>query len=87
MQFEDLKLKRQFLNTVSDLGFVKPTPIQIQAIPRILAGQDVIGVAQTGTGKTGAYVLPLLQKLRGVKMVHRGWPFGPRKSSRCRPVT
>ena len=65
MQFEDLKLKRQFLNAVSDLGFVKPTPIQIQAIPRILAGQDVIGVAQTGTGKTGAYVLPLLQKLRG----------------------
>ena len=65
MQFEDLKLKRQFLNAVSDLGFVKPTPIQIQAIPRILAGQDVIGVAQTGTGKTGAYVLPLLQKLKG----------------------
>ena len=65
MQFEDLKLKRQFLNAVSDLGFFKPTPIQIQAIPRILAGQDVIGVAQTGTGKTGAYVLPLLQKLKG----------------------
>ena len=65
MQFEDLKLKRQFLNALSDLGFVKPTPIQIQAIPRILAGQDVIGVAQTGTGKTGAYVLPLLQKLKG----------------------
>ncbi|MGB1100366.1 MAG: DEAD/DEAH box helicase, partial [Flavobacteriales bacterium] len=48
-----------------DLGYASPTPIQIQAIPRILAGQDVIGVAQTGTGKTGAYVLPLLQKLKG----------------------
>lgn len=65
MQFEDLKLKRQFLKAVSDLGYVVPTPIQVQAIPRLLAGQDVIGVAQTGTGKTGAYVLPLLQKLKG----------------------
>ena len=65
MQFEDLKLKRQFLNAVADLGYTSPTPIQVQAIPRILAGQDVIGVAQTGTGKTGAYVLPLLQKLKG----------------------
>ncbi|MEC7694409.1 MAG: DEAD/DEAH box helicase, partial [Bacteroidota bacterium] len=65
MQFEDLKLKRQFLNAVADLGYANPTPIQIQAIPRVLAGQDVIGVAQTGTGKTGAYVLPLLQKLKG----------------------
>ena len=65
MQFEDLKLKRQFLNAVADLGYASPTPIQVQAIPRILAGQDVIGVAQTGTGKTGAYVLPLLQKLKG----------------------
>ena len=65
MQFEDLKLKRQFLNAVADLGYASPTPIQIQAIPRVLAGQDVIGVAQTGTGKTGAYVLPLLQKLKG----------------------
>ena len=65
MQFEDLKLNRQFLNAVADLGYTSPTPIQVQAIPRILAGQDVIGVAQTGTGKTGAYVLPLLQKLKG----------------------
>ncbi|HCL47260.1 MAG TPA: DEAD/DEAH box helicase, partial [Flavobacteriales bacterium] len=44
MQFEDLKLKRQFLNAVADLGYANPTPIQIQAIPRVLAGQDVIGV-------------------------------------------
>ena len=65
MRFEELKLKRQFLNAVNDLGFSEPTPIQIQAIPKILAGQDVIGVAQTGTGKTGAYVLPLLQSLKG----------------------
>ena len=65
MSFEDLKLKRQFLRAVEDLGYTVPTPIQVQAIPRILAGQDLIGVAQTGTGKTAAYVLPLLQKTKG----------------------
>ena len=65
MTFEDLKLKRQFLDAVESLGYRLPTPIQSQAIPRILAGQDLIGVAQTGTGKTGAYLLPILQKLRG----------------------
>ena len=65
MQFSDLKLKRQFLNAVEDLGYKTPTPVQQQAIPRVLAGQDVIGVAQTGTGKTGAYGLPLLQRLQG----------------------
>lgn len=65
MSFEDLKLKRQFLRAVEDLGYTVPTPIQVQAIPRILAGQDLIGVAQTGTGKTAAYVLPLLQKAKG----------------------
>jgi ATP-dependent RNA helicase RhlE len=65
MRFEDLKLKRQFLNAVEEMGFTTPTPVQVQAIPKILAGQDLIGVAQTGTGKTGAYVLPLLQKLKG----------------------
>ena len=65
MTFEDLKLKRQFLDAVEALGYRLPTPIQTEAIPRILAGQDLIGVAQTGTGKTGAYLLPILQKLRG----------------------
>ena len=65
MQFSDLKLKRQFLNAVEDLGYTTPTPVQQQAIPRVLSGQDVIGVAQTGTGKTGAYGLPLLQRLQG----------------------
>lgn len=65
MQFEELKLKRQFLNAFKDLGYRVPTPIQVQAIPKILAGQDVIGVAQTGTGKTAAYVVPLLQNMKG----------------------
>lgn len=65
MEFVDLKLTRQFLNALGDLGFVSPTPIQIQAIPKILAGHDLIAVAQTGTGKTAAYALPILQKIRG----------------------
>ena len=61
--FEDLKLTRQFLNALEEAGFTAPTPIQVKAIPAIRAGQDVIGIAQTGTGKTAAYLLPILQKL------------------------
>jgi ATP-dependent RNA helicase RhlE len=61
--FADLKITRQFLNAIEDIGFHHPSPIQIKAIPVIHSGQDVIGVAQTGTGKTAAYLLPLLRKL------------------------
>jgi ATP-dependent RNA helicase RhlE len=64
MTFEDLKLTRQFLNAIDDAGYTEPTEIQIKGIPPIMAGQDIIGIAQTGTGKTAAYVLPLLQKLK-----------------------
>jgi len=62
--FEDFKLNRQLLNAVADAGFTEPTPIQQKAINPILAGQDVMGIAQTGTGKTAAYVLPMLMKLK-----------------------
>lgn len=61
--FEDLKLTRQYLNALEDLGFEQATDIQIKAIPAIRSGQHVIGIAQTGTGKTAAYVLPILQRL------------------------
>ncbi len=64
MKFEDLKLTRQFLDAVSEAGYSAPTEIQQLAIPRIMAGQDLIGIAQTGTGKTAAYLLPLLQILK-----------------------
>lgn len=64
MTFEELKITRQFLNAIEEAGFTVPTEIQIKAIPRILAGQDLIGIAQTGTGKTAAYALPLLQILK-----------------------
>jgi ATP-dependent RNA helicase RhlE len=62
--FEELKITRQFLNAIEDAGYSVPTEIQLKAIPRILAGQDVVGIAQTGTGKTAAYLLPLLQTLK-----------------------
>jgi ATP-dependent RNA helicase RhlE len=62
--FEDLKLNRQLLNAIQEAGYETPTPIQEQGIPLMLAGHDVLGIAQTGTGKTAAFVLPLLMKLK-----------------------
>ncbi|MBI4598520.1 MAG: DEAD/DEAH box helicase [Candidatus Omnitrophica bacterium] len=61
--FDDLRLHPNLLKGIHDLGFLRPTPIQAQAIPHILAGRDVIGCAQTGTGKTAAFVLPILHRL------------------------
>jgi ATP-dependent RNA helicase RhlE len=63
MPFRALNLSPQMLHAVRDAGYTEPTPIQIAAIPLILAGHDVIGIAQTGTGKTAAFVLPILMKL------------------------
>tara|TARA_R110001599_G_scaffold45036_2_gene133538 strand:- start:16331 stop:17728 length:1398 start_codon:yes stop_codon:yes gene_type:complete len=64
ISFEELKLSRQFLNAIDDLGYTAPTPIQKKAIPIALAGHDLLGIAQTGTGKTAAFVLPILMKLK-----------------------
>ncbi len=64
MTFEELKLTRQFIRAIEDAGYERPSPIQEKAIPPIRAGQDVIGIAQTGTGKTAAFLLPTLQKLK-----------------------
>jgi ATP-dependent RNA helicase RhlE len=61
--FDDLGLLPELLRAVKDNGYTHPTPIQIQAIPIILAGKDVMGGAQTGTGKTAGFTLPLLQRL------------------------
>jgi ATP-dependent RNA helicase RhlE len=58
--FEQFKLNRQLLDGVREAGFTTPTDIQEKCIPIILGGQEVIGIAQTGTGKTAAYLLPLL---------------------------
>jgi len=62
--FADFKFNKQILNAIEEAGYADPTPIQQKAIPPILAGQDVMGVAQTGTGKTAAFVLPVLMKLK-----------------------
>ena len=61
--FRDLGLSSEVQQTLDELGFEEPTPIQEQAIPELLAGNDVIGQAQTGTGKTAAFGLPLLEYL------------------------
>ena len=63
MPFDTLGLSAPLLHAVRDLGYQEPTPIQAQAIPRILEGVDVIGSAQTGTGKTAAFGLPILHQL------------------------
>ena len=59
--FAELGLNEQLLEGVAALGFTNPTPVQAQAIPVVLEGRDVVASAQTGTGKTGAFTLPVLQ--------------------------
>lgn len=61
--FKDLNLTKQLLNALSDIGFDNPTPIQEKAFPVIMSGKDAVGIAQTGTGKTFAYLLPILRQL------------------------
>lgn len=63
MSFEQLGLSTDLLRAISDQGYTKPTPIQEQAIPVILEGNDVMGGAQTGTGKTASFILPMLRRL------------------------
>ena len=63
MPFRVLGLHANILKAVQEAGYTEPTPIQVAAIPQILAGHDLIGIAQTGTGKTAAFVLPILTKL------------------------
>ena len=62
-EFSQLGLQPELVQAVSDLGYIIPTPIQSEIIPLMLAGHDVIAQAQTGTGKTAAFALPILQKL------------------------
>src|SRR5271154_3187088 len=63
MSFSDLGLLPELLRAVADKGYDTPSPIQLQAIPAVLAGRDVLAGAQTGTGKTAGFVLPILQRL------------------------
>ena len=75
--FSALGLNDNFCATLIKLGFDQPTPIQLESIPAILNGKDVLGLAQTGTGKTAAFGLPLLQKIQGIKK-GRAEPKAPR---------
>lgn len=61
--FAELALSPRLQQTLTELGYAAPTPIQARAIPTILAGRDLMAEAQTGTGKTAAFVLPLLEQL------------------------
>ena len=63
MIFESLDLNDDILDALYDMHFEQCTPIQEKCIPEILKGKDILGVAQTGTGKTAAYLLPILSKL------------------------
>src|ERR1035437_1537553 len=63
MSFSALGLRAELLLAVGEQGYTNPPPIQAQAIPAVLAGRDVLGGAQTGTGKTAGFTLPILQKL------------------------
>ena len=72
MTFQDLQLLPQLLRAVAEMGYTAPSPIQAQAIPPVLAGRDLIGCAQTGTGKTAAFAIPILQTLQSrVDKTHR----------------
>lgn len=68
--FENFKLSKQLQQAIDDLAFDRPTPIQEQAYPVILSGKDMVGIAQTGTGKTFAYMLPILQQLEFSKQLN-----------------
>ena len=63
MRFDELGLAPELLRAISEQGYTEPTPIQAQAIPIVLSGKDLMGGAQTGTGKTAAFTLPLLQRI------------------------
>jgi len=68
--FNDFKINKHLQNAMNDLGFEEPTPIQKEIFPIILSGKDVVGIAQTGTGKTLAYMLPILENYKYSKQIH-----------------
>ena len=71
MHFESLNIIEPILKSLKEEGYTTPTPIQVQAIPIVLQGTDLIGCAQTGTGKTAAFAVPILQLLSKDKSFDR----------------
>src|SRR4051812_23058384 len=72
MQFQSLNIIEPILKSLKEEGYTTPTPIQAQSIPIILQGTDLLGCAQTGTGKTAAFAIPILQLLSASKAAHGG---------------
>lgn len=70
MTFDELNLNKALLSALDDLGYMNPTPIQEKAFPIVMSGRDVVAIAQTGTGKTFAYLLPLLRQLKYSEQKH-----------------
>src|ERR1700755_496929 len=70
VNFEDFNFNRQVLNAIADAGYTEATDVQQKTMPSILNGQDVMGIAQTGTGKTAAYVLPIVMRLKYAQGEH-----------------
>ena len=77
MSFDSLGLAPELLRAVAAEGYTIPTPIQAQSIPHLLAGRDLLGCAQTGTGKTAAFALPILHRL----LTTEPKPVQPKKES------
>ena len=71
MEFEDLGICKEILLSIDSIGYIKPTEIQQKAIPNILIGRDILGCAQTGTGKTGSFIIPLIEILNSGKSKSR----------------
>ena len=87
LTFDSLGLSADLLRTVAEEGYTAPTPVQTAAIPLVLEGRDVLAAAQTGTGKTAAFVLPILDRLRDARQheLLAGPPPGPRADPRPDP--
>ena len=81
MTFQDLNLTPEILKALSEEGYTQPTPIQAKAIPIVLEGRDLLGCAQTGTGKTAAFSIPIIQLLDNKESKQRN------RTIRCLIVT
>ena len=71
MTFKDLGIVEPILKALNEKGYTHPTPIQEQAIPILLKGKDLMGCAQTGTGKTAAFAIPIIQHIYNNRTQHR----------------
>lgn len=87
MNFSDLQLEQSLATTITQIGFNECTPIQEQAIPHILVGKDVAGLAQTGTGKTAAFVLPLMERILRARPLAEDAPEEVKQVANARAFT